>query len=99
MIDAVLVFVVATAWLGCLGFARLRSALDRMHAVTFVNATSGAGLTIVAFLADGVSVRAVKILLVTGVCLLTGAAMSHAVGRALVQRGAAPDTDESGTRA
>ena len=86
-IEILLAILVLAAWLGCVGFARLRAPLDRMHCVAFVNATSGSALTIAAFVSDGVSDRALKVLLITGLSLLTGAAMSHATGRALLLRG------------
>lgn len=93
VIEALLTVMVLSAWLGCAGFARLRSPLDRMHCVTFVNATSGTALVIIGFVADGPSDRAFKILLVAGVSLLAGAAMSHATGRALLLRGSAPEAE------
>lgn len=89
-IDLLLAAVVLGAWIGCAGFARLRSPFDRMHCVAFVNTVSGSALTIAAFLADGASIRACKILLITVVSLLAGAAMSHVTGRALLLRGPAP---------
>lgn len=92
VIDGLLALVVLTAWLGCIGFARLRSALDRVHCVAFVNTAAGTALTVAAFVADGGSSRAFKILLVACLSLLAGAAMSHATGRALVERGSAPET-------
>ena len=88
-IEALLAILVLAAWLGCAGFARLRAPLDRMHCAAFVNATSGTALAAAAFVADGVSDRALKVLLVTGFSLLAGAAMSHATGRALLLRGSA----------
>jgi multicomponent Na+:H+ antiporter subunit G len=86
-IEVLLALLVLAAWLGCAGFARLRAPLDRMHCVAFVNATAGTALTIAAFVSDGASDRALKVLLVTGISLLAGAAMSHATGRALLLRG------------
>ena len=83
IIAVLLGLVVAGAWLGCLGFARLRTPLDRVHCVAFVNASAGAALTIAAFVADGPSTRAWKILMITVVSLCSGAALSHASGRAL----------------
>lgn len=88
-IDVLLAVTVLAAWLGSAGFARLRAPLDRMHCVTFVNVVAGGAMTISAFLADGASNRAFKILLVAGIALIAGAAMSHATGRALAERGAA----------
>lgn len=90
-IDVLLVVTVLAAWLGCAGFARLRTPLDRMHCVAFVNATSGLALTIAAFVADGLSARALKILLIAGLGLLAGAAMSHAIGRSLLLRDGSPE--------
>lgn len=92
VVDLLLVLVVLAVWLGCAGFARLGAPLDRLHCVAFVNATGGTALTVLAFVSDGASTRALKILLITVVSLLGGAALSHATGRALLLRGAvAPD--------
>jgi multicomponent Na+:H+ antiporter subunit G len=99
IIEALLAVMVVCAWIGCAGFARLRAPLDRMHCVTFVNATSGTALVVTAFVADGPSDRAFKTLLVVGIGLLAGAAMSHATGRALLLRGSAPEAEaEAGGR-
>ncbi len=91
MVEAVLLtLVVLGTWLGAAGFARLRTPLDRMHCVTFVNVAAGLPLVVAAFLSDGASTRFGKILLIAAVNLLAGAVMSHAVGRALLVRGAEP---------
>jgi len=92
-IDILLSFMVAAAWLGVAGFLRLRTTLDRIHCVTFVNAMAGMALTVVAFISDGPSDRALKILLLTVVSLLVGASLSHATGRALLLRGSAPEAE------
>ncbi|MHB1303930.1 MAG: monovalent cation/H(+) antiporter subunit G [Acidiphilium sp.] len=94
-IDAVLGVMVLSVWLGCAGFVRLRTPLDRMHCVAFVNVVAGGALILVAFLADGPSNRAFKIVLVEGLALLSGAAMAHATGRALAERGQ-PAAEPSG---
>ena len=78
---------VLAAWLGCAGFARMRSPLDRMHCVAFVNAISGVCVLLAAALTEGPTTRVFKILLIVGIGLLAGAAMSHATGRALLLRG------------
>lgn len=93
VIDALLTVVVLGAWLACAGFARLRTPLDRMHCVAFANTVSGVALSIAAFVSDGASVRALKVLLIVGLSLLAGAAMSHATGRALLLRGSAPEAE------
>ena len=87
VIDAFLVLAVFAVWLGCAGFARMRAPLDRIHAVAFVNATSGVCVLIAALLTEGLTTRVLKILLIVGIGLLAGAAMSHATGRALLLRG------------
>ncbi len=97
-IDALLIVAVACAWLGCAGFARLRAPLDRLHCTTFVAATSGVALVLAAFVADGPSIRALKFLAVVCVSLLTGAALSHAIGRALLLRGSAPEAERRPVR-
>lgn len=94
-LDGLLGLAVLSAWLGCAGFLRLRTALDRLHCVAFVYATTGTLLTAAAFVSDGASDRALKILLLTVVGLLTGAAMSQATGRALLLRGSAPEAEQA----
>ncbi len=89
VIAALLAVVVGATWLGCLGFTRLRTPLDRLHCVAFVNAAAGTALCVAAFLADGPSTRAWKILLIVLVSLCYGAALSHASGRALWLRAGA----------
>ena len=93
VVDGLLGVAVLAVWLGCAGFARLRAPLDRLHCVAFVNAVAGLALTVLGFVADGASTRALKILLITAVSLVGGAALSHATGRALLLRGARPDVD------
>jgi len=61
-----------------------------MHCVAFVNTTAGTVLILAVFLSDGMSVRALKVLLMVAASLVTGAATSHAVGRAILLRGSAP---------
>lgn len=82
----VLASAVACVWLGCFALLRLPAALDRLHAVSFVNAAGGLGLTLAAFLADGISIRSMKVLGLTLLLLIAGAALSHATGRALLLR-------------
>ena len=86
IIDGLLALAVLTCWLGAAGFARLKSPLDRLHCVTFVNAGAGLAILIAAFAADGVSTRALKILVLNAAVLASGAALAHATGRALLLR-------------
>ncbi len=86
-IDALLAVAVVGTWLGCLGFVQLRRATDRLHTVAFVNVVGLAPVAAMAFVADGTANRAWKVLLILIVSLLTGGALAHAIGRALVLRG------------
>ncbi len=86
VVDGLLVLLVAVTWLGCLGFVRLRTALDRLHCAAFVNVAAGAVLVAAAFAADGPSVRAWKVLVTVAAGVAGGAALSHAAGRALLYR-------------
>jgi multicomponent Na+:H+ antiporter subunit G len=82
-----LLAAVAVSWLGCIGFAGFRSPYDRLHCVTFVAVTAGFFVTLAAFIADGLSDRALKILLFFLLTLANGAAVAHASGRAVARRG------------
>jgi multisubunit Na+/H+ antiporter MnhG subunit len=85
-VAAFLGLAVLSAWIGVIGFARLRKTLDRVHCVTFVNTAAGAAMLIAALLNDGPSDRVFKISLIFVVNLLSGAAVSHMTGRAITQR-------------
>ena len=87
LIDLLLALGVLAAWLACAGFARMRTPLDRMHCVAFVNAATGICVLLAAALTEGPTTRVFKILLIVGLSLLAGAATSHATGRALLLRG------------
>ena len=86
LVDLCLALAVLSAWLGGFGALRLRSPLDRLHAVSFVNAAGGVTLALAAFLADGVSTRSVKLACLVVAVLVAGSAISHAAGRALALR-------------
>jgi multicomponent Na+:H+ antiporter subunit G len=83
---AVLAAGVTASWLGAAAFARLSTPLARLHALTFINVTTGGAITLAAFLSDGLSARALKCLLLWATLLLAGALLSHASGRALLLR-------------
>ena len=85
--------MVTVAWLAAAGFARLRTPLDRLHCVTFVNAGCGLALLVASLVEDGFSNRTGNILLVVVLSLLGGAAGSYAVGRALRVRGSLSEID------
>ena len=85
-LDICLAIAVLAVWLGCFGALRLRSALDRLHAVAFINAAGGIAVTVAAFVDEGVTTRSVKLAALVVVVLVTGSAVNHAAGRALVLR-------------
>jgi multisubunit Na+/H+ antiporter MnhG subunit len=86
VVDVLLVVLIALAWLGSIGFARLRSPLDRLHCAAFVNVAAGSVLVVATFLADGPSDRSWKVLLTVLASVAGGAVLSHAAGRALLYR-------------
>jgi multicomponent Na+:H+ antiporter subunit G len=86
VIDALLALGVLCVWLGCAGFVRLREPMDRLHCVAFVNVTASVTITVAAFVADGLSSRSLKILMIAMLVLLGSAAGAHVTGRALLQR-------------
>lgn len=94
VIEILLAIVVLAAWLGAIGLLTLRTPLDRLHCVTFVNVLGGGALAVTAFVADGLSDRAGKITLMVVLSLLGGAAIAHGVGRALIHRGSIPQALE-----
>ena len=85
-LDICLAVAVASVWLGCFGALRLRSALDRLHAVAFVNAAGGIAIAAAAFVDEGVTTRSVKLAALVVVVLVMGSAVNHAAGRALMLR-------------
>lgn len=91
-IAILLAIAVASAWLAAVGFLRLESALDRLHCVAFVYVGCGLPVVAAAFLADGASSRAFKVLLLVLICFVAGASVNQSVARAIFAR------DETGER-
>ena len=83
---ALLGLAVLGAWIAAAAFVRLRTAYDRLHCVTYLNAAAGLPLLIATFVADGFSDRFFKLLIMVVFTLLSGAAIGHAVGRAMLLR-------------
>lgn len=77
---------VLSAWVGCWGFLRFSTALDRLHCASFVNAVTGFSVAVAVVVQDGASDRSLKMLAILAILLLGGAALSHAAGRAVVLR-------------
>ncbi len=85
-IGVMLGLAVAVTWLAALALWRLPRALDRMHALAFLNVAASGLVTAAAFLADGISGRSLKILLMMAVFLGWAAVLSHVTGRAVLMR-------------
>lgn len=77
---------VLSVWLGCLGFVRLRTPLDRLHCATFVSVAGGISLTLAVLVQDGLTSRSWKTSALLLLTLFVGSATSHAVGRAIYLR-------------
>lgn len=86
VLGILLALTVAATWLSALAVLRQRRALDRLHAVSFLNVTTGILVTAAGFAADGVSGRSLKILFMMTLLVGFGAVLSHAAGRAILMR-------------
>lgn len=87
-VSLLLAVVVLVLWLATWGLGRLHSAYDRIHCASFAVAGAGLPLAVVAFVSDGASDRAFKILLLVLLLLVSGATLAHASGRAMASRDA-----------
>lgn len=85
--DVALAAAIAMVWLGTIAFLRLRTPLDRLHVVTFVNVAALGLMVVAAFLADGVTSRSLKCAFIWLFVVGGGALLSHATARALHLRG------------
>lgn len=85
-VDILLALAIGFAWLACIGFLRLRTALDRLHCASFVTIVSGTAITLATFVQDGLSSRALKTLFLLAILIVSGAATIQAAGRALLVR-------------
>lgn len=86
VIAILLGLAVGTTWLSALALLRQPHALDRLHAVSFLNVATGVLVSAAGFAADGISGRSLKILFMMIVLIGAGAVLSHAAGRALLMR-------------
>jgi len=85
-IDLFLTLAAVSAWLACWGLLRFGTPLARLHWVAFVNAVTGAAVTIAVWLQDGFSDRAIKSLAIVVILLVAGSATTHAAARAILLR-------------
>jgi multicomponent Na+:H+ antiporter subunit G len=81
--DILLAVAVMTSWLAATGLVRLRTPLDRLHCVTFLNVSAGLAVLIAALVTEGATTRTGKLLLLVLAVLWIGAALANATGRAL----------------
>jgi len=77
---------VLSAWLAALALLRLRDALDRLHALGFLNLVAGIFAAAAVWVHDGASARAGKVLILVLVALAAGSVLIHATARALHRR-------------
>jgi len=90
-VSVLLALVVLATWLAVWGFIRLPQVYDRLHCTSFAGIAAGVPLVALAFVADGASDRAFKILLLVALMLVSGAATTHAAARAVAARDAGQD--------
>lgn len=87
-VSLLLAVLVLVLWLAVWGFARMRGAYDRVHCTSLAALGGGVPLVLVAFVSDGASDRAFKILVLAALLLVSGATLAHATGRAIASRDA-----------
>ncbi len=85
-VEILLGAAVLSAWLGCFGFVRMKTALARLHCAAFVYVAAGFAITLAVLVQDGATDRLLKMIAIWAILLLGGAATSHAIGRALILR-------------
>ena len=86
VIGILLALAVAVTWLSALALWRLPRALDRLHALAFLNVAASGLVTGAAFLSDGISGRSLKILVMMVIFVGWAAVLSHVSGRAVLMR-------------
>jgi monovalent cation/proton antiporter MnhG/PhaG subunit len=77
---------VLCSWLAVLGALRLRNALDRLHAATFIYAAGLGPVVLAAIAQEGLTDRTLKLVFLFVAMLFAGAAVTHALARAIVTR-------------
>jgi multicomponent Na+:H+ antiporter subunit G len=82
-VDVLLALGVLAAWFATAAFIRLRTPLERIHAVTFLNVVAGLLIVAAAILTDGLTSRSLKCALLLVAVLAIGALLSQVTGRAL----------------
>ena len=78
---------VVAAWLGALSYVRSRTALERIHCVTYVSVVTLGALVPAAVATEGITPRTCKLGLLWMINLTVGALLSHATARTIHLRG------------
>lgn len=78
-----LALAVLSAWIAAAALWRLRTPLERLHAVTFATLAGGAAVLLAAGLTDGLTPRTLKCAAIWLVTVPVGALLSHVTGHAL----------------
>ena len=81
-IAVLLALGVAAVWLAAVAFVRLRTPLERVHAISFANIAGGGAITAAAMIGS-TPASALKCLLIWIATVLAAALLSHVTGRAL----------------
>ncbi|MBB2203273.1 monovalent cation/H(+) antiporter subunit G [Gluconacetobacter tumulisoli] len=88
LLDGALGLLVIVAWVAVLGFLRLPETLDALHAAALLNVAGSASLIMVCVIADGLSARTIKLVLIALLLVFGGAVVSQMIGRAHLHRAA-----------
>lgn len=82
-LDSLLGLVVLASLIGAVALVRLETPFEKLHTGSFIGAAGGIALMAAGFVADGVTDRSLKLVLIVVVLLIAGAAANHATARAL----------------
>jgi multisubunit Na+/H+ antiporter MnhG subunit len=83
LVGALLALAVLASWLGVFALARTRSAMRRIHAVSFLGWGMGLPIAAAALLTDGLTPRDYKCVLIWAAVVLASALLAHVTGRSL----------------
>lgn len=82
LIDALLIVVIATVWIGVVGMLRMRQPVQALHYIAVPASVGMLALTVAVFLQVGFKIVAWKCLLIASVLLGINAVVAHATARA-----------------
>ena len=87
LVGVLLSIGIVCALVAAVAFLRLATPLEKLHAGGFLAVASGAAIVLAGIATDGLTGRALKLVLIFVALLFTGAVSNHAVARALHIRG------------